>query len=93
MSPFVLFWLNLALKDLSVTLDPIDSNNHPHNSSDNAHGSNHHGSHLQKSLSTTTTTSGNIGSSATSLKKAKWHLAHVLQITKKLAINHDKSKR
>ncbi|CAF1341967.1 unnamed protein product [Adineta steineri] len=47
-----------ALKDLSVTLDPLDSNNSSLNNSQN-----------KKSLTPTTT-----GSNAASLKKAKWHL-------------------
>lgn len=59
------------MKDLSVTLDPIDTNIHPHNSANS--NSSHHSSHLQKSLSTTTTALST-GSTAASLKKAKWHL-------------------
>jgi 5'-AMP-activated protein kinase catalytic alpha subunit len=52
------------LKDLSVTLDPIDTNNssllNPNNSQP----------HSRKSSSSTTTTAPG----AASLKKAKWHL-------------------
>ncbi|CAF1050693.1 unnamed protein product [Rotaria sordida] len=62
-----------ALKDLSVTLDPIDPNNVPNNSSPhNTNNSHHHTSHHQRVSSSTAT--GNSGSGATSLKKAKWHL-------------------
>lgn len=53
-------WYFLVLKDLSVTLDPIDTNNslllNPNHS------------HHRKSSNST------IGTNAGSLKKAKWHL-------------------
>ncbi|CAF2978994.1 unnamed protein product [Rotaria socialis] len=60
-----------ALKDLSVTLDPIDTHNLTNSSSNNANTTHQHLSHSQKSLGSTT---GNSGSGAASLKKAKWHL-------------------
>ncbi|CAF2052698.1 unnamed protein product [Rotaria magnacalcarata] len=60
-----------TLKDLSVTLDPIDTHNLTNSSSNNANTTHQHLSHSQKSLGSTT---GNSGSGAASLKKAKWHL-------------------
>ncbi|CAF4517643.1 unnamed protein product, partial [Rotaria sp. Silwood2] len=61
-----------ALKDLSVTLDPIDTINVTNNSSSNNTNTSHQNtSHNQKASSSTT---GATGSGAASLKKAKWHL-------------------
>ncbi|CAF1002333.1 unnamed protein product [Rotaria sp. Silwood1] len=57
-----------ALKDLSVTLDPIDTNN---SSSINSNSSQQSSSNSRKLSSSTTTTTG---TAAASLKKAKWHL-------------------
>jgi len=53
----------LALKDLSVTLDPIDGTNSPAVSSTNQNSS-----QSRKSSGSTN------GPTAASLKKAKWHL-------------------
>ena len=57
----------IALKDFSVTLDPIDINN---SSIINPDHCQHKSSENKKSSSSTQSSS----SSATSIKKAKWHL-------------------
>ncbi|CAF1407642.1 unnamed protein product [Adineta ricciae] len=58
-----------ALKDLTVTLDPLDALNSGNNSLAVNHGS------TNRRKSSSSTTSGiNSGAGAASLKKAKWHL-------------------
>jgi hypothetical protein len=62
--------LSLVLRDLSVTLDPINSTNN--SSSNNSTSTLQSTPHSRKSSSSTAT--GNSGTGAASLKKAKWHL-------------------
>ncbi|CAF1457437.1 unnamed protein product [Adineta steineri] len=59
-----------ALRDLSVTLDPLSAYNSTSNPSNNTHNSHLSTSQNLKSSNSTT----NNGANATSLKKAKWHL-------------------
>jgi 5'-AMP-activated protein kinase catalytic alpha subunit len=56
------------LKDLSVTLDPLSSTNNPSNNTNNPPQT------TSNSRKSSTSTTGNSGSNAASLKKAKWHL-------------------
>jgi hypothetical protein len=65
----IFFYFCLALKDLSVTLDPIDTNSLTVNSS----SMNTNNSHSRKSSSSTAAAASS-GVGAASLKKAKWHL-------------------
>ncbi len=55
----------LALKDLSVTLDPIDTNSSSLTGTNNAQ---------QNTSNSRKTSSSTGGTGAASLKKAKWHL-------------------
>jgi len=57
--------LFLALKDLSVTLDPIDTNSSSLTGTNNAQ---------QNTSNSRKTSSSTGGTGAASLKKAKWHL-------------------
>jgi hypothetical protein len=59
------FFVIIALKDLSVTLDPIDTNNSSLTITNNAQ---------QNSSNSRKSSSSTIGTGAASLKKAKWHL-------------------
>ncbi len=72
----IYYFFFVALKDLSVTLDPINTNNPINNSSSNnpTNSLQPTSQSRKSSSSTTTTTTTNSGSSAASLKKAKWHL-------------------
>ncbi|UJR23975.1 hypothetical protein I4U23_026942 [Adineta vaga] len=60
-----------ALKDLSVTLDPLDAMNFPNNSSLNDPNQN---TSIRRKSSSSNTPPVNSGVGAASLKKAKWHL-------------------
>ncbi|CAF1209969.1 unnamed protein product [Rotaria sordida] len=59
-----------ALRDLSVTLDPIDTNNSSSITTSSSQQSSSSNRKLSGSITTTTAT----GTGAASLKKAKWHL-------------------
>jgi hypothetical protein len=66
------FQLVLALQDLSVTLDPIEGHNASGSSSASTNPNHSQLPPLSVRKSSTSITS--TGSSATALKKAKWHL-------------------
>ena len=55
----------VVLKDMSVTLDPLDTNNSSSTATNNAQSN---------SLNSRKSSGSTGGSGATSLKKAKWHL-------------------